>query len=301
MQPQQQTMTARAGLLMVMTAAFFWGTGNVVARTIYDVAATNAISVATWRMALAVPALLLIGTLTLGRRLWSIHRQDLPFMLSAGALVALYQVSFYAALPRAGVAIATVVALCSAPVVVAVLSAIVLRERPTSKTISALMAAVIGTGLLINVENSAQRPDILGGVLLALLAGTLYAINTLVGRKLGSGHRVHPLQTVTIGFGFGALILVLIALPMGLTWSYPATGWLRLAYLGVIPTAVGYGLFFAGMRTVTATAASVATLLEPLTSTVIAVVLLHEPLSPQALVGSVLLILAMVILLVRRR
>lgn len=290
----------RTGLFMVMLAAVLWGTGNAVARTIYDIADTNAFSVAFLRMALSVPALLLVCGIMLGRRMWHLQRLDLPYMLGAGALVALYQVSFYAALPKVGVAIATVVALCSAPVIVAVLSAIILREFPTGKTLIALTTAVIGTGLLINVQPSAQRPDVLGGVLLALLAGTLYAINTLVGRKLGSGNRVHPLQTATIGFLFGALILFAIALPMGLVLTYPPTGWLRLAYLGVIPTATGYTLFFGGMRTTTATAASIATLMEPLTATLIAVIVLHEPMSPPALVGSGLLVLAMLLLLVSR-
>ncbi len=301
MQPNQSIRAARAGLFMVMFASILWGTGNAVARTIYDLTATNAFSVAFLRMALSVPALLTVCYFTLGRRMWAVQRHDLPYMLGAGALVALYQVSFYASLPRIGVAIATVIALCSAPVIVALLSAIVMRERPSRKTLLALTAALLGTALLVNVRTSAQRPDVLGGALLALLAGTLYAINTLVGRKLGSVGRVHPLQTATMGFLFGALILFAIALPMGLVLTYPATGWLRLAYLGLIPTAVGYTLFFTGMRTTTATAASIATLLEPLTSTIIAVIVLHEPMSRQALIGSGLLVLAMLLLLVKRR
>lgn len=79
--------------------------------------------------------------------------------------------------------------------------------------------------------------------------------------------------------------------------NYPAQGWLRLGYLGLLPTAVGYGLFYMGMRTTSAAAASIATLLEPLTSTIIAVTMLHEPLSPQALLGGGLLMLAMSVLL----
>lgn len=292
---------SRIGLLLVMFAAVLWGTGNAVARTIYQVADTNAFSVAFLRMAFSVPALLFVCTITLGRRMWSLPWRDLPYMLGAGALVALYQVAFYAALPKVGVAIATVVALCSAPIIVALLSAIFLREWPTGRTLIALAIAVLGTGLLINVESSAERPDVLGGILLAFLAGSMYATNTLVGRKLGQGNHVHPLQTVTIGFCFGAIILFAIALPMGLVLTYPLTGWLRLAYLGMIPTATGYILFFTGMRTTKATAASIATLSEPLTSTLIAILILHEPFSAQGIAGSLLLMAAMVLLLLRRR
>jgi DME family drug/metabolite transporter len=292
--------SARVGLLLVMFASVLWGTGNAVAATIYILAPTNAISVAFLRMALAVPALLVVCHFTLGRGMWLFHRHDLPFMLTAGALVALYQVAFYASLPKIGVAIATVIALCSAPVLVAVMSAVITRQQPTPITLVALTCALVGTGLLINIEPGGRQPNILGGIALALLAGFLYAVNTLVGRKLGSAGRVHPLQTVTVGFSFGAILLFGIALMSGLVLAYPLEGWLRLAYLGLIPTAVGYGLFYTGMKTTSAAAASIATLLEPLTSTLIAVTLLHEPLSPQALSGGGLLIVALAVLLMER-
>jgi drug/metabolite transporter, DME family len=301
MQLSLDLRTARIGLFMVMLASVLWGTGNPVAASIYFLANTNAISVAFLRMALSAPALLLLCHFTLGRKTWSFHRHDLPYMLSAGALVALYQVAFYASLPKIGVAIATILALCSAPVLVAVLSALITRERPTMITLAALACAVAGTLLLVNVEPTTQKSDVLGGVALALLAGLLYAINTLVGRKLGSGGRAHPLQTATIGFSFGALVLLLIALTSGLVLAYPMAGWLRLGYLGLFPSAVGYGLFYTGMRTTSAAAASIATLLEPLTSTIIAVTFLHEPLSPQALLGGGLLVVAMGVLLVDRQ
>ena len=293
--------SARAGLFLVMLAAVLWGTGNAVAKSIYDLADTNAISVAFLRMALSVPALLLVCRTTLGRQMWSLRKADLPFMLGAGALVALYQVFFYASLPKVGVSIATVIALCSAPVIVAALSAALTRERPTIPTLLALACAIVGTGLLVKIQTDSQRSDVLGGVALALLAGSLYAVNTLVGRRLGSGGQAHPLQTATVGFTFGAVLLLVLALASGLVLSYPLGGWLRLAYLGLLPTAVGYGLFFLGMRTTSAAAASIATLLEPLTSAIIAVTLLHEPLSSQALVGGGFLVVAMCVLLAGRQ
>lgn len=301
MQANLNQSSARAGLFLVMLASVLWGTGNPVARSIYDLANTNAISVAFWRMALSVPALWLICYLALGAKLWAVSRRELPLMLTAGALVALYQVTFYASLPKVGVAIATVVALCSAPVVVAILSALLTRERPTSPTLLALTCALIGTWLLVSGPTTAAQTDLVGGVFLAFLSGSLYAINTLVGRRLGRDGQANPLQTITVGFTFGALVLLAIALPSGLVLAYPAQGWLRLAYLGLIPTAVGYGIFFTGMRTTTATAASIAALLEPLVSTVIAVTLLHETLSSAALLGGGLLLVAMGVLLFSHR
>ncbi len=298
---QPNFRSARAGLLMVMFASVLWGTGNVVARSIYDIAPTNPTSVAFFRMVLSVPALLVVCALTLGRRTFVIHKSDLPFMLIAGTLVALYQAAFYASLPRIGVAIATITALASAPVIVAVLSAVMTRERPSTVVIIALACAIVGTMLLTNVPGNPQQTDVLGGVAFALLAGLLYAINTLVGRKLGNAGRAHPLQTTTVGFAFGAVVLLVIALASGLVVDYSLEGWVRLGYLGFVPTAIGYALFYTGMRTTSAASASIATLMEPLTSTIIAVIVLREPLSPQALVGGLLLVAAMVVLMLDRR
>lgn len=292
---------AQAGLLMILFASMLWGTGNVVAKSIYAVAPTNPLSVAFFRMALAVPALLLVCWLSLGRRMFVVDRRDWPLILLAGALVASYQAVFYASLPRIGVAIATVLALASAPVIVAVVSAVTARERPSRFVQIALGCAILGTFLIANVGQDAQNNDVLGGGALALLAGLLYAINTLVGRKLGGSGRVRPMQTVTFGFAFGALLLLVIGLASGLVVQYPVEGWLRLSYLGLFPTAVGYALFYTGMRSTSAAAASIGTLMEPLTSTVIAVVALNEPLNAQTAIGIGLLIAAMVVLVADRR
>ena len=293
--------SARLGLLTVMLAAVFWGTGGAIAKSLYETTNTNPTSVAFFRMALSVPVLAVISSLTLGKHAFAVHRHDLPFMLMAGTLVGLYQVAYFAAIPRIGIAIATVIAISSAPILVAVLNAVFTRQWPPGIVLIALVCAIVGTVLLVNVEPNVQQTDVLGGVLLALLSGSLYAINILVGSKLGSGGRAHPLQITTVGFAFGALVLLVVALASGFVIQYPLDGWLRLGYLGAFPTAIAYALFYSGMRSTGATAASIATLTEPLTATIIAVVVFHEPLSPQAFLGAVLMIAAMVLLMLRRR
>lgn len=72
--------------------------------------------------------------------------------------------------------------------------------------------------------------------------------------------------------------------------------WVLLVYLGLIPTALAYVLFFGGLRYTTATTASIATLLEPLTSTALAWLLFGERLGPLGLLGAVLLLGAIALL-----
>ena len=50
----------------------------------------------------------------------------------------------------------------------------------------------------------------------------------------------------TIGLAFG--LLLALGLATGLVIQYPVQGWLGLIGLGLVPSAAGYALFYAGLR-----------------------------------------------------
>jgi DME family drug/metabolite transporter len=253
-------------------------------------AETNPLSIGFFRLAFSVPVLLAACWHSLGRRMFRITPRDLGLMLLMGAFMAFYQVCYFAAIARVGVAIAVLVTLCTAPVMVALLSALLLRERLTGAIVLALACALAGTVLLIWVgpETGGARRDILAGVLLALGSAFGYTMLTLCSRTLAG--RYHPLQPIAIGFAAGALLLLPFALATGFVISYPAGGWVLLLYLGLVPTALAYVLFLTGIRSITATVASIATLIEPLTSTVLAWLLFGEQLGPLGVFGAALLL-----------
>jgi drug/metabolite transporter, DME family len=281
---------SRRGLLLIMLAAVLWGTVGVATKIIYGIAETNPLSIGFFRLAFSTPALLAACWALLGRRMFRITPRDLGLMLLLGALTAIYQVCYFAAIARVGVAIAVLVTLCTAPVMVALLSSALLRERLTGSVLLALACALAGTVMLVWVGPQAggARGDRLTGVLLALGSAFGYTVITLCSRAL-AGH-YHPLQPITIGFAAGALILLPFALATGFVMTYPAGGWVLLLYLGLVPTALAYVFFLAGMRHVTATVASIVTLIEPLTSTALAWLLFGEQLGPLGLLGAALLL-----------
>ena len=88
----------------------------------------------------------------------------------------------------------------------------------------------------------------------------------------------------------------MLALGRGLVLDYPAAGWALLLYLGLVPTAGAYLLYLRGLRTVPATVAATVSLLEPLGSTLLAVLLLGERLSPVGMGGAALLLASMALL-----
>jgi DME family drug/metabolite transporter len=288
-------VAGRGGLLLIVLAAVLWGTAGVSTRTIYTLSETTAVSVAFLRLALSLPLLVGASAVILRRTGWCIGRRHFGLMAVSGVMLALYQLLFFAALQRVGVAVATLVTLCSAPVLVAVLSTALLGERPTRRLGLAAGLAVVGTIALVSPgEGTTVDGSTTVGLLLALGSACGYALVTIISRRVAGAYQ--PLLPVTVAATVGSLALLPILVWDGPRLEYPAAGWLLLLYLGVGPTAVGYVLFTRGMRTTAATVASVLTLVEPLTAAVLAWALFDEQLGPLALVGAGLLLGAVVLL-----
>ncbi len=284
------------GLSLIMFSAVLWGTVGIATKTLYGLSATNSLSIGFFRLAISVPPLLWMCGSTLGWQMFRVRRSDWIWMILIGCMTATYQVCYFAAIARIGVAAATLTTLCTAPVFVALLASVWLQERLTPRVILSGCFAVAGTALLVGLE-----PDAIGlqsgrliGILLSLGSAFSYAMMTLCSRALSG--RYHPLQPLTIGFSISAIALLPFAIMSGFVVEYPSIGWGLLVYLGLIPTALAYLLYFNGIRHTTATAASIATLLEPLTSTILAWWIFGEQLGSLGLVGAILLLSAIALL-----
>ena len=286
--------TPNRGPWFIVLTALLWGTIGLSAQLIYNVADIGALALIFYRLLIAIPVLSLALAGTLGRHALAFRRADLGAMALMGAAFALFQLGYFSAIARTGVAVATLITICSAPVLVALLSALVLRERLSRRVLTSLVLAVIGTALLVDIQPAtlALEGQRTLGYLLALGAALSYALMVLSSRRLAAHY--HPLQTTTFAFTLGALVLLPFSLSAGLNVQLSPSAWALLLYLGLVPTALGYVLFFIGMRTTQATAASIITLLEPLTATLLAWLLLGEKLGIWGVLGGALLLTAIV-------
>lgn len=297
---QKSTRQRSNGFLLILIAAVSWGTIGIVTQSLYRLTLTNALSIGFFRLAIATPLLGIACWLSLRGRMFQIKPRDAALMLLFGAMEALYQVCYFSAIALSGVIVATLITLCAAPVLVALLSTFFIRERPTLLIWCALLSAVSGTWLLVSsrVATPGTTTSLLGP-LLALGSALGYAVMLLCARSLSG--RYHPLQINAVGFATGAVLLFFCALATHLVVSYPLAAWLLLGYVGTVPTALAYALFLAGMRSTPATVASILTLLEPLTATILSWVLFGERLGPLGVVGACLLIGAILVLAASQR
>ncbi|NWF80438.1 MAG: EamA family transporter [Chloroflexi bacterium] len=284
----------RVGLALISLAALSWGTIGVAVGLLYQLVATNPFSVGFLRLLIAAPAMLLLSRIIVGPAFWRVQRPHLLIMGLIGAAFASYQLCYFAAIPRLGVAAAVMINICSAPIFTALLAGVALGERISRVTGLAMSGSIAGTALLVGGTPTAGGSALWVGTALALSAGLCYSLVVLGSRVVAPFY--HPLQPMTLAFSLGAVLLLPPALATGLMWRYPPTGWMLLLYLALVPTALAYVLYLRGLRSVPATVAAILSLLEPLGSSVLAVLLLGERLTPLGVGGAALLLASMALL-----
>jgi len=295
------------GLLLIAVAAASWGTTGATMTLLSRDAAASPLLVGWSRLAIAAPCLVLAaaavarrGARHPTRRAWPSLR-DLPLCAALGLAMAAYQVCYFRAVTLVGVAAAALLAICSAPLLIAVLAAALLGERLTSLVRLSLGMAVAGTALLVvGPRGLDQVTGHFGlGALLALGAGVSYAVYAVAAKGLLA--RVTPLAVAAITFALAAVFLAPALLAEEAPARALAAGWPLFLYLGVGPTAVAYALFTAGLTRVPATAAGIVSLLEPLTATTLGLVVFGERLGAVGAAGALLLLLALALLTTARR
>ena len=293
-------MSARLGLLQVCAAGVLWGTGGLVVTLLHERDGAGAMTVSAWRMLLGALALLVFVALT--RRLGSVRstlREHPLVAVTVGCGTAIYQGLYFVSVLMVGVSVATVVSLGLAPILAAAWEHARAGTRPTGRDLTVLAAALTG---LVLISATAQhgsaapndRPVL--GLVLAVAAGATYAATTVLGHTLAQ--HVDPVALTTCATGAGAVLLapfLAIAAAQGAPVVGTSPGSLALLfYLGVATMALSYGLLYAGLRTTSGSAATLATLVEPISAAALAAVVLDERLSALGILGGALILAAVV-------
>lgn len=282
------------GSVPILTAAVLWGTTG----TASTFAPAGASPAAVGSAGLALGGLLLFLSARTARVRPKRYERGERWLLLLGAVaVAGYPVSFYPAVARCGVAVATVIALGSAPVFTGLLAWLFRQAKPTVRWACATVAAVTGGTTLVLAPALAggTAPASASGTALAALAGLSYAGYSLIGGRLIA--RGCPSNAVMgVMFGGGAVLVLPVLLSGGPHWLVTFRGAAVAAHLAVITTFLAYRLFGYGLRRASAQTATTLTLAEPAAATVLGVAALGERLPALSWAGLAVLATGLAIL-----
>lgn len=275
---------------VLVAAALFGTTGTAQA---LGPSSTTALGVGAARLLVGGLALLALLPLVGARRSEAAALWRTPGGIVAGLCTCAYQICFFAGVARAGVAVGTLVAIGSGPVLTGLLARWLLRERPGRAWLVATGLCLTGLGLLVLGGGASSRTDGLG-VLLALLAGLAYAAYTVLAKQqLDAGHA--PAAVMAAAFGLGGLLSLPVLVTQPLGWTTSAGGVALAAYLGLVTTTLAYLLFVRGLAVLPAGPVTTLVLAEPVVATALGITVLGERLSAGGVLGAGLVLLGLVV------
>ena len=216
--------------------------------------------------------------------------------VAAGVATAGYQAAFFSAVDEAGVALATVVALGSAPVFCALLARRWLREPLPPTWLAATACAVAGCALLLLPGSESTLS--LTAVALAVVAGGCYGVYTTCAKRLLGGE-ADAIAVLAATLAVGAILSAPVFLAGAAALASPA-GAALAGWLGLVATAGAYLLFARGLTRVPAATAGTLSLAEPLTAALLGIAVLGERPAPIVLAGALVLALGLALTALRQ-
>lgn len=250
------------------------------------------LQIAAWRLTLATLILAPVVLITGWRELRSLTLRDLGAVLAAGAFLALHFASWIQSLAMTTVA-ASVVLVLTSPLFVALASTLLLGEALGRRVVLALVVSMVGS-VLIGVGDLGKGSHQFLGDLLAVVGAIAAAGYFIIGRRLRA--RLSLLTYVVPVYGTAAVLLMgILAFTDVSIVSHTPRGWLWLLLLAIGPQILGHSSLNWALRYFSATYVTLATLAEPVVSTLLAWWVLGEIPSLWALGGGGLILAGIVL------
>lgn len=207
-----------------------------------------------------------------------------PFLFSIGSLI--NTLTFFYAFKNTTIANA-VLTHYTAPIFVALLAPLILKEKITKKLMLVIFLASTGLwimlgGLSINLYQSS-------GIISGIISGFAYAFILIYIRKYGKNY--HPLILAYFTNFFIVLMLLpfIDALPLSSIWIY--------LFMGIVHSTIAPVLYYKGLQNVTANKAAVLGYLEPVCAIIFSLIFLNEIPGTNSIAGGILIIFSGYIIL----
>lgn len=290
---QPSSRNTSSWLLLIMANAL-WAASYVAAK--FALTDTSLIIMLALRM--GISALVILPFLITMRKNLNLSRQLIPQLL----LLALIGFVLNKLLEYGGLALTTAsdvaLLITSESIFTAALSWLLLRERFKPLTGFALLLGFVGVYLIVerslipNIPAGGGLMRMLGD-LLVILALLVEAYYTVRAKSMLVKHSPFLITSASI------VISMFFWTPVA-AWEILTTGWhpiglvawLSIAWLAIMSTVVAYLAWFKGLARIDGSAAASTLFIQPLLGTFLAIVILHDQLTPMTVVGGILIIIS---------
>jgi len=290
------------GTLIALIGIAIWSTSGVLISYLLTNYPIGSISLAFWRN--FIISLFLFPVLLLFRpRSLRLERKHLPFIFLYGGFLAIFNSIWVLSVNYNGAAVATVLAYSSAGFT-AILAYFIFKESITAPKTAAIILSLSGSVLVSKAYVPEMWLSNALGISIGLVTGAFFAGYTLFG-KASLQRRIDPWGSMFYTFFIGSLFILVFDqftfLPgaagslRGVIPQMPSAGWAWMIFLSLGPTLMGFGLYNISMMFIPASITNILATSEPAMTAVQAYFFLGEKLSWIQIIGSLVILLAVII------
>ena len=268
-------------LIPLFAAFVLWGSQYVISKI--ALRTVPPVTLLALRYLVSVPALFIV--LRLRHALTPVKKGDWPILFAIGFTG--YFASFCLQMLGINRLTGSVSSLLGAmnPIFIPILAAFFLHERITPAKIACVALSMAGVVVIVGVDGTVDA----SGALLMLASVFLWSTASIIIRRVSG--RYDPMQI--------ALIAILCALPFTGGWSlielqsapcsFTLVSVLAVLYMGVLGTAVTHSLWNYSLRVMDASFCSMFYPMQPLVSSILGVLFLHEAVTPGFVIGALMI------------
>lgn len=268
-------------LIPLFAAFVLWGSQYVISKI--ALRTVPPVTLLALRYLVSVPALFIV--LRLRHALTPVKKGDWPILFAIGFTG--YFASFCLQMLGINRLTGSVSSLLGAmnPIFIPILAALFLHERITPAKIACVALSMAGVVVIVGVDGTVDA----SGALLMLASVFLWSTASIIIRRVSG--RYDPMQI--------ALIAILCALPFTGGWSlielqsapcsFTLESVLAVLYMGVLGTAVTHSLWNYSLRVMDASFCSMFYPMQPLVSSILGVLFLHEAVTTGFVIGALMI------------
>ena len=271
------------GIIFASLAAISWGTIGLIQGFVQS--SIDATWIVVFRLLFASIFFIVCSVGTHEYKEFSLrsHGAIVPLILLAALCIAINNICFIYGVRMTGIAMGSASTIGSTPIWAGLLSWIVFKRSPSLRWWRGTILACVGVVVMIVSQASSWHVSTVGLIscLIAIISGEL--VKTL-----------SPLSCTTLIFSLALLIALPISLGLsGIPKTVQTLDWLVFLYLGLIPTGVAFLLYTKALQFITANTAVAMTLLDPITSFCLALVVAKEPLVYTSGIGLIFILIGL--------
>jgi drug/metabolite transporter (DMT)-like permease len=279
--------------LLILTAGILWGCLGIFVRKLnaHGLFSMDIVSLRAMVTCLCMAIFLAFYD----RALFKIHIKDIWCFFGTGICsIVFFNFCYFKAIAVTSLSVAAVL-LYTAPAIVMILSFFLFRESFTKRKIAALIFTFTGCVLVTGVLTNPGKVSAVG-ILYGMGAGLGYALYSIFGRyAIQKGY-----HTMTITFytfliaGIGTFFFADLGKIAAVITENTGMFGFGMA-LGIVGTVLPYMTYTIGLQFVDNSKASIIASIEPVTATLIGLLLYGETIAPSGLLGMVFVFLGLFI------